>query len=95
MKLLRSWSAVDYLRLVTSAATFDASIMWLASMKHWQRVGLTDQLRIEIEIKIQTALSLGLINAPGHEQVGGIMVAFRFYQPLVKCCELRIDAPQF
>src|SRR6185369_7412521 len=64
-------------------------------MQHRMRIRDTDQLRVEIEIIIQAAISFRLVNRASHEQVSRVMIAFGLYQAGIKSSQFHIDGWQF
>ena len=41
-------------------------------------MGLEDQLGIEVEVEFEAAGGFGFVDGAGHEEVGGVVVAFGF-----------------
>ena len=63
-------------------------------MEHRERIWLADELGVEIEIEVEAAIRFGVINAAGHQDVGGIVVAFGFDETGVETGELGIGGLQ-
>ena len=64
-------------------------------MQHRQRIRFADQFGIKVQVKIHAAIRFRVIEGAGHEQVGGIMVAFRFHQAGIKLREFGVDGFEF
>jgi hypothetical protein len=60
-------------------------------VQHGERVRFEDQLCVEIEEEIEAAIGLGLIDAAGHDEVGGVVVAFALDEAGVEIGELGIE----
>ena len=63
-------------------------------MQHGQRVRFKDQASIEVEIKIETTIGFGFIDSAGHQQIGGVVIAFGLDQACLKSGKFRIDVFQ-
>jgi hypothetical protein len=60
-------------------------------MKHWKRIRLANQLGVEVQKIIHTPLRFRFIDGFGHQEVGGVVVAFGLDQAVVECRQLRIN----
>src|SRR5882672_6651279 len=65
------------------------------SVQHRMRIRHANQFRVEVEIKIQTAIAFWRINGAGHEQIGGVVVPFGLHQAGVKTGQLGIKRRKF
>ena len=64
-------------------------------MQHGKRIGLANQLSVQVEKVIEPRISFGVIDGSRHQQVSGVMVAFRFDQAGVECGKFLIDWFEF
>src|SRR5258708_2967153 len=64
------------------------------SVQHRQGIGFANEFGVEIEIEVEAPLRLGSINTLGHEQVGSIVIAFRFDEAAVESGKLGIGDSQ-
>ncbi len=55
--------------------SFVVQLRNLGSVQHRQRIGLADELRVEVQIKIQPSIRLGVVDAARHQEIGGVMVS--------------------
>ncbi len=47
-------------------------------MQHRERVGFAEQLGVEVVVEVEAEGGFGVIDAAGHEQIRGVMVALGF-----------------
>ncbi len=59
-------------------------------MEHWERIRLANQPGVKIEIEIQAAICLALINGARHQQVARVMVALRLNQSRIEIRKRRV-----
>src|SRR6185437_2856410 len=64
-------------------------------VQHCQRVWLPNQCRVEVEVKIEPAVGLRVVNGPRHQNVSRIMITFRLDQARVEFCQPGVNGFQF
>ena len=51
---------------------------------------LLDQFRVEVQVVAQSLVGFCFVDLPGHQDVGGIVVAFGLNQALIESTELTV-----
>src|SRR5688572_25051438 len=49
-------------------------------MKHGEGIGLADERRVQVEEEVEAAVGRGLVDVAGHDEVGGVVIAFALDQ---------------
>src|SRR5207245_2163202 len=65
------------------------------SMEHRQRIRFAHEFRVKVEVEIEPAVGLRVINRARHQKISRVMVALGLHQAGVKLRQNRIDRFQF